>query len=624
MKTIKINTNYLNVLPTNCIFNKKVTGCGGTSVAIFGEYVDCSYGYKVWKSKPYIIAVPTTELITNKIGTTQAGVGSAMIETNDGKKHLKEVFGLFGTNPWKRDLKNYLNSYTITQDHNTIICTYDKLEALTEWLEKYWHTNFNLLIDEYQVLLKAYSYRDKAINGVLKSFRKYKTFCFMSATPISSEFMPESLKDIEVVEAEWAETDTLKVVLDQTNQPYQKVANMINSFKDSGFKMCLNGANVAEELFIFLNSVTDIANIIKYCNLSNNEVKIVCSDTEPNRNKLNGYTISNSRAENKPVTFITSKSFEGADYFSKNGISIVVSNSSKQCTQLDISTDIYQIAGRIRNVDNPYRKMLIHIFNTSGRNRLNLDISYDEKVDLVNKRINGAKKLIDVANNDEDASMAAIFNDEYIYKDENNKYHLNDMLIKLELFNFRINHEIYKNGISLSKTYSSNECEIFETEPDMELENNITKATTKITFKEAFLKYAEIKGNKFDMTDTSYLEHAQPLIVKAYSELGEKKVRELKYIKKNVEAAILNLDDTKNTNNKVAKLLKDEICVGFISCRDLKNIFSRLYDRLGITDTPKATIIEKYYECKQRNKRVEGVAVKGYEIYRSKIIFSEN
>ena len=48
MKTIKINTNYLNVLPTNCIFNKKVTGCGGTSVAIFGEYVDCSYGYKVW------------------------------------------------------------------------------------------------------------------------------------------------------------------------------------------------------------------------------------------------------------------------------------------------------------------------------------------------------------------------------------------------------------------------------------------------------------------------------------------------------------------------------------------------------------------------------------------------
>lgn len=608
MKTIKINSEngYLNLkhLPTNCIFNKKVTGCGGTSIALYGN-------------TPYVIAVPTTELITNKTGLLQAGIAKVNM---DDKATM--IFGLFGTNPWKRNLKQFLSTDYGLPKH--IMCTYDKVEALTEWLNGK-EAEFNLLVDEYQVLLKAYSYRKKAINGVLNSFRKYMTFCFMSATPISSEFMPEVMKDIELVEAEWEEVDKLKVILDETNHPYQKVANLINSFKNSGYKMCMNGSNIAEELFIFLNSVTDIASILKYCELSNDEVKIVCNSKDENQRKLADYTISNSRAENKPITFITSKSFEGADYFSKNGISIVVSNSSNSCTQLDISTDIYQIAGRIRNIDNPYRKMLIHIFNSAGKGKLNLDINYDQMVELINNRIAGAKKLIDLANEDEEAGIAAnsVFNDGYITKDDSGKLYLNDMLIKLELFNYRINQEIYRNGISLSKAYNTNGVEVFEAAPDSELENNITKATTKISFKEAFIEYAEIKGNKYDMTDTSYLEKVQPLIVKAYAELGEKKVRELKYIKKNVEAALLNADVTKNVDNKIAQLLKSEISSGFISRKDIKAILTKVYDRLGIAKVAKATDIERFYECKDTSKRVDGIKLTGYDIYRAKLIFSE-
>lgn len=608
MRTIKINSEsgYLNLkhLPTNCIFNKKVTGCGGTSIALYGN-------------TPYVIAVPTTELITNKTGLLQAGIA----KVNMGNKATM-IFGLFDSNPWKRSLKQFLSTDYGLPKH--IMCTYDKVEALTEWLNGK-EAEFNLLVDEYQVLLKAYSYRKKAINGVLNSFRKYMTFCFMSATPISSEFMPEVMKDIELVEAEWENVDKLKVILDETNHPYQKVANLINSFKKAGYKMCMNGSNVAEELFIFLNSVTDIASILKYCELSNDEVKIVCNSKDENQRKLAGYTISNSRAENKPVTFITSKSFEGADYFSKNGISIVVSNSSNSCTQLDISTDIYQIAGRIRNIDNPYRKMLIHIFNSAGKCKLNLDITYDEMVELVNNRISGAKKLIAFANEDEEAGIAAnsVFNDGYITKDDSGKLYLNDMLIKLELFNYRINQEIYRNGISLSKAYNTNDVEVFEAAPDLELENNITKATTKISFKEAFIEYAEIKGNKFDMTDTSYLEKVQPLIVKAYSELGEEKVRELKYIKKNVEAALLNADVTKNVDNKIAQLLKSEISSGFISRKDAKAILTKVYDSLGVAKVAKATDIERFYECKETSKRIEGVKLTGYDIYRAKLIFSE-
>lgn len=126
----------------------------------------------------------------------------------------------------------------------------------------------------------------------------------MSATPISPEFTPKALESIEEIRAEWKETDNLKVILERTNKPYLKAANIINAYKKDGF-VSMNG-NKSYEAFFFINSVTDIANILQYCELTNDEVKIVCADTDKNRTTLAGYSISNSKSENKPFTFITS------------------------------------------------------------------------------------------------------------------------------------------------------------------------------------------------------------------------------------------------------------------------------------------------------------------------------
>ena len=75
VKELKIESNngflQMEDLPQNCIFNKVVTGCGGTTIVLFNE-------------RDYIIAVPTTELITNKTGLTEAG--EAIITSPDGTK----------------------------------------------------------------------------------------------------------------------------------------------------------------------------------------------------------------------------------------------------------------------------------------------------------------------------------------------------------------------------------------------------------------------------------------------------------------------------------------------------------------------------------------------------------
>ena len=267
MKKLEINSanGYLNLedLPYNCIFNKVVTGCGGTTVVLFNN-------------ESYIIAVPTTELIVNKTGLTEAGI--AEIVSPDGKR--QSVFGLFGsfTYQLKKKVKDYANGDGIKK----IICTYNKVEQLVKLIDV---SKFRLLVDEYHSLLKSYSYRDKAIDGVLQNFNKFKSYCFMSATPISAEFTPSVLNDIDIYEADWVNgTDNLIVKLDQTNHPYSKAANYIYSYKKDGFITI--GEHKRYEAFFFINSVTDIAEILKYCNLSNEEVKIVCVDNEENRRKL--------------------------------------------------------------------------------------------------------------------------------------------------------------------------------------------------------------------------------------------------------------------------------------------------------------------------------------------------
>ena len=603
MKTLKINSENkkLNLvdLPYNCLFNKKTTGCGGTTIALFNN-------------ENYIIAVPTKELIINKT-SNEPGINT--ITNYDGKK--MEVMGLFGT--FNYGLKKQVKEYISKEGAKKIICTYDKVEALCKLINP---SEWRILIDEYQVLLKAYTYRSEAVMGVVKNFKKFKSYCFMSATPISADFKPDFIMDAEEIEAEWGETDTLSINLIETNKPYVTVSNIINNFLMEGMR--IDGQEVGE-LFFFLNSVTGIASILEHCNLSADQVKIVCADKETNRKKLSGYNIVNSKAPNKPITFITSSSFEGVDYFSERGASFIISNSGEVHTQLDIATDIYQIAGRIRTENNPFRTKLFHIYNTSGNCRLNLDITYEEMINLVKDEEEGANAILKVINENEKAARMAsrMINDAYIIKTDNG-YILNDLLIKLELFNYNINQQIYKNGISLASNYSKNGIMVCGNDEPIKETENIIKSTKKITFKEAYDKYAAIKDSPYSMEDVSALVSAQPLIVEAYKVLGTKMVKSLRYVKTKIEAAMLKNDDTKNMNNKIAKLLAKRIRYGFYSSKELKNTISLVYSELEYnSEKAKASHIEKYYDCKSCAKRIDGEVINGYEIYRAKFIFGE-
>ena len=162
-----------------------------------------------------------------KTGLTKAGV--ALLTSPDQIK-TQSAFALFGA--FTPIVKKELETYLSTEGCKKILCTYDKISSLMKLIEP---QEYQILIDEYHQLLKAYAYRTKAVNGVLLNFKRFKSFCFLSATPISPDFTPSALLGIEQVDAVWENEDRLIVALEQTNKPYVKVANIINSYKTNGY-----------------------------------------------------------------------------------------------------------------------------------------------------------------------------------------------------------------------------------------------------------------------------------------------------------------------------------------------------------------------------------------------------
>ena len=610
MEKLKIESDdgflHLEDLPHNCIFNKVITGCGGTTVVL-------------QNAEDYVIAVPTTELIINKTDITTAGVS---------KEPYNGIypFGLFGRfdDAVERKLKDYLNS----SGTKKIMCTYDKVPRLMDYIKP---SNYRLLIDEYHCLLKAYSYRQKAISGVLENFNRFKSFCFMSATPILPSFKPNCLADVKEIQADWGKSlGKLTVELQQTNKPYALVANIINAYKRDGFISSEEGIR-SYEAFFFINSVTDIVAILKHCNLCNEEVRIICANNDENERKLSGYTISNSRSPNKMFNFITSKSFEGADYHSKTGLCFVVSTQSNPHTQASIDTDIPQIAGRIRTKDNPFRNFMVHIFNTNYK-KLNLDMTYEQMEAKTNSALEKAQKTVEFFNSAEDKDVKDNLRDNLMknlnkwymsYDSIKDQFILNDILPKLELYNYMVNQRIYKDGISVSKGYEDNGMETTVADY-LKVDDSIS--TKKLSFKEAFFRYAKIMSEDLHSPALLLLEQQQPLIREAYYKLGAERVRNLRYIKKSIQAALSCLDDDKSKEQKLAQLIVKLIPTATtITVANALDKMSQAYKEIGITKNPASKDLHKWFDCSDpRCKRIDGKTTKVVDIYRSKIIFGTN
>lgn len=562
----EFKNNDISILH-NTVFNKSVTGIGGTTLAL--------------KSKEnIIILMPFVSVVDNKEGvvddmfTVKGGVTVASIE---------------------RYIKN--------NDKRKIVSTFDGLEKIVRAYERAGVNIYEdfLLVDEWQVLFQQYGLRTEIIKYLLEESTKFTNKCFMTATPIKKEYWFKEILDLEELVLEY---DVEPVIL-----RHYKSRNII----DETIAIIRNQAQ-DKNLHFFINSVETIKAITKTMNLPKEDVRVICSKQEKNQAKLRGYEIEGTKDPVKKINFYTSTCFEGCDIFDKDGKIFVLCDGGKAHTLVDIATTLPQIAGRIRDIEDTS----VNLIYSSTRY---IDVTQEEFDEAVKRNMISANRIINGIIDDEVYTLLADsreidmrLNSKYLLLRDGKLYY-EEVFLHVDKANFEMAKDYnYKanitakmpNGftpIKVSKPWAE-EIEIVESEK-----------VEKLSFREQCEHYNEMKNSGIN-----YLPNYSKLVKEAVNKLGMQRLEDLNFHRGDVSKTLIGMLNTSD-EVKVMKMLNLRNSE-FYSSASLKEKFADIYDRLDINATPKATSIKDYYEVKPSSKRIDGVKTRGFIVILPKIIIS--
>ena len=537
-------SDKIKELPKNCLFDKGKVGCGGTTLAIEG-------------SEPYVIAVPYAGLVGNKV------------RQYPNERCPYRLFGVSeGVTP--DSIRKYLSQATVPK----IMTTYDSLGKVIEAFDDV--SEVNLLIDEYHTLFTQYSFRKDAIMGVLEDFKKFKSFTFMTATPLEDDFILEELKGIPVVTQEWGEDEKFTVTVRQIKcrSVMASAVKMIKAF--------LSG-EIEGNAYFFVNSVRAIKELIQKAGLTVENCRAIYSKS--NRTSIG---IPNSDVDSKPkkINFLTSTVFEGCDIFDENGVTIILSDPYFKNSLLDISTSIQQIAGRIR--DSRYIGEIYHLFR---KNRYFGELSTEDYQKHILMETERNKRLAEQYNRlDEEARKGIKELDLlYIEKGDDNMFYFDPNRPKIDLFNFKVSH-IYSSNVTVSEEYGHYGINTESSTDRLTLKSlgiNTGPGIDK-SFKEVVLDLRNsttlIRNLKMREAKLIY-----PFLPDAITKLGFERIESLKYSQRAIQDE-LNLISDNSIDFKICRRLGYSTG-DFISNAKIKSDLEKAYKALRLNRTAKAVCL---------------------------------
>jgi hypothetical protein len=563
---------FKNGLPFG-IINKTKTDVGGTYCAINCE-------------SNYIVVCPFIDLVKSIVAD---------------ENNRYPVFGLYGGIK-EASFIDYVGNNRIKK----IAVTYDSLPKLIRWLGDV--SSYKLLVDEYQMILEDMDYRTDAIDGLMNEIGKFSHYSFLSATPIDVNYEINFFKNLPHYKVDWNNLQKVNVIRGRTPNVYQSTVNIINEFnsEEGIVAQDINGnyTKVAE-LYIFLNSVKGIKQILDTLKLEPDEVKVCCANRNRNRLLLGKYAIESVCSPNKPINFFTKKCFQGCNLFSNNGLIIVVSDGCRDYTLVDVSTAMEQIIGRLRTNDkfqNVFRNVCFHIFSTNGR------IKTDEEFTAImtRKEEDAARMLMAqdkltpdelntfISKMDLESDIVSLMNGKLEY----NELKKQSFIYKQEL------KKSYRNGLSILKKFELSDKFNPSFEQDFSALDVVMSKATIISYERLLKDYL---ANPSDSYEIEYPEFPD---IKKY--LTEKEMNTLRW---NKDKMIKAVTDKKKLNKVFRKIYVE----GFISNFDLKEKFKKEFEKEGISITPTASLIEQchLYTVEPVQKKIDKKNVRGYILGRN-------
>ncbi len=600
-KNIPKGTNYLSdvmpELPSNCLFDKGVTGCGGTTIALTNN-------------KPTVVCVPYVSLVENK----------ALQSNQNRSLYPYEVFPVHGK-VTKEKLTDYLSKAEVPK----IIVTYD---SLTKVIESINPSEYYLLVDEYHTLFTSYNLRKKAVSMVLNNFKQFQSFTFMTATPVgnefSEEFTLEELKDVDVVKAVWEDSLQITVTPLKNKKGVEKtIAHLITE---------ILAGSCEGNYYFFVNSVKFINQMISDGKLTNENCRVVYSDYNDTP-----CSIKRGRATDEPkkINFITSCGFEGADFYDENGKIIIVSDAHNPYTLVDISTQFLQICGRIRN--SKYKAHVCHVLTNT---RYSGQLSYNEfkkmmKSDIKKEQIK-VEKLLRIGDMELIIELAKqnIRLQFFVINEEAQTITQDLNAMKIDLYNYWLSKSVYRTKATLEEQYEKNNISVANWV--MDSSNPALLPMDDVTHFESTVK--EIKTLKESNTDLlgkfrydNYLAAACKqfeFMTDALELVGFAEIERLKYKLSDVKRRIAALSPkVSETSDLVAistmlQLNRSFSFGSILTVQYVKDCLNKCYHQRGINKKATSSDISTYFDTKITSKTVERKQQRAVVIKSAKIIHS--
>lgn len=576
------------------ILNKGVTGCGATSVAIKDEHKT-------------IICSPRINLIKNKVG-----------------QHIG-LLGVFG------DVKNdEIMAYLEKAETPKIMVTYDSMPRLAKLIDD--KSDWRVVVDEYQYLLIDSGFRsDKAI-ALLDVVNEFDYVTYLSATPIADKYIQKmkQFEDVPYTELIWGDrVEKIEVERIVSAKPINNAIEIVRNYQNGNFPQ--KGDAFSKECVIFLNSVTNIANIIHQTKITPEDVNIIVADTEENRKLVRqigkGYDIGAIPLEgerHKMFTFCTSTAFAGCDFYSTCASTFVISDNKKVHTSIDIATELAQIAGRQRLACNPFRKTIVFIYNVDiGES--NADVYKEAIEQKLEKSIkmaewkNGAPDYFkkDVIKETSEMQNIKKYSESYVrYDEKSDSFTVNRWAYLNELFAYDVQHENYQDSIIVKKQLEDSGFQVNEDERRSDYKEQLKCILTKEGFTDRIKRYCGLRQlketNPYYLAD-EIMERQYEDLKLYYDRLGYERIKALGFKEKDLKNEL----ERCYRENDIKRKFRETFVVGErMSTEDIKRTMAEIYASYGIKKKGVATQLERDYGIRLKPIKVtmsDGIRKGGYE-----------
>ena len=603
VETIKVpaNVSYLNEwagfeLPRG-IVNKGITGCGATTLAIEDEH----------KS---IICSPRINLIKNKC-----------------QQH-KGTLAVYG------DVRNgEIEDYLRNSPKPKILATYDSVPRLNGLIK--YKSDWRVVVDEYQYILIDSGFKSETEIALLETLKGFPYVTYISATPIADKYMLQMdwFKDMPYTVLEWSNVEKRLVKRVQSKNPVNNAIEIVRNYQKGIYpSIFVNGEKIeSKECVIFLNSVTNIANIIKQTGLQSDEVNIIVAFNEENNiliKKLGGDfgigRIPLKGEQHKKFTFCTSTAFAGCDFYSTSASTFVISDNKKAYTSIDIATELAQIAGRQRLECNPFRNTTTFIYNVdvgeskedSYKTILEKKLQDSDEYAKLNNSLTGKNREFTIKSI-QTCQKLNKYSEHYVCYDETtNRFFVNNMAYLNDCFSYDVQKENYLDGITVRKQLEDSGFDVNENEVYSDYEEQLECIIKKESFADRMKRYCGYRKNKeasmFVLVD-EVMERQNEDLKLYYDSLGYERIKALGYKE-------LNLRNEINQKQKTYHLYNEFRAIFPVGTKMLTDVIKRkmeeVYARYGIRQKGVASHLEKRFGIKIKPAKIplsDGSRKGGYE-----------